>query len=737
MSRWMSWRHRFVIFAAFLVAGFLGLGAVVTAHLQKKISQRLEKGWVLPPLELYSQGFLLAPGRKLPLTYLLEEIKKIGWQEDRDYVLGQNEGCAHSYGVELSKNAQGCLWIKSPTLLVTWDENLWIIDVWKGSPLIETQSFSLFPRLITQFFESQPILQQNTPLSEIPLACLQAVTAIEDRDFLEHKGVSASGILRAMVRNIRSGRFKEGGSTITQQLVKNFFLTPKKTLRRKIEEQLLAILLESQINKDQILEMYLNVIYMGQNGPYQVRGLGSASSYYFDKSIDRLNLAECALLAAIINSPGRYSPFDHQDLARSRRELVLNKMYTSSMIEENELKAANQAPLPIPSSAQKRVQAPYFVAAALKEFENLEIEADEGARLFTTLDADVQTLASTTLTNVLSEVEPRSQPSRSGPLQAALITIDLPSAQVLALVGGRDFKISQYNRVTSGRRQVGSIIKPFVYWPALRNHSPLTPVEDAPFEWRVGKQVWKPKNYDGKNRGTIPYFYALANSINTTAARVGQQVGLESVMLALNKSGVEPNAPRLPAITLGAVELSPFEVAQAFTTLANFGQHEQIHTLSRVEDAVGNVVYQRRPSKELALDPITTAVLVGMLRTTLDVGSARGARIRGLVGDYAGKTGTTSDTKDAWFVGFNSRVLTVVWVGYDDNTVMGLTGAGAALPIWSELQKQLQGIFQVQPFHWPEGVEIRQLSREELLKQFPNLKELPDQLELIFSAWAS
>ncbi|NJL25805.1 MAG: transglycosylase domain-containing protein [Calothrix sp. SM1_5_4] len=228
--------------------------------------------------------------------------------------------------MKLEDPQRDCFWLREPALVVTWDAGNWIQEVWTGTPLAPTASFPLFPRLITQFYDGHPILQQNTSLSEVPLACLQAVTAIEDRDFLEHRGVSLTGTLRAVVRNLRAGRFAEGGSTITQQLVKNFFLNARKTIRRKLEEQGLAILLESQLNKDQIFEMYLNVIYMGQSGPYQVRGFGSASQYYFERPISQLNLAQCALLAALINSPGRYSPFEHPEQAKARREKVLNKM---------------------------------------------------------------------------------------------------------------------------------------------------------------------------------------------------------------------------------------------------------------------------------------------------------------------------------------------------------------------------------------------------------------------------
>ncbi|MGE0526964.1 MAG: transglycosylase domain-containing protein [Bdellovibrionales bacterium] len=742
--------------SALTLAVVVGLGLTV-AHLQSKISSRLEKGWVLAPLELFSQGMALAPGRRFPLEQVRAELERKGLQPDRDFVLGSVDACTQRTGIspvqvqvtEEKENEkeeerggeqeiQACLWLKSPQLMVFWDHAGWIQSVWAGAPLAPVGAFSLFPSLITQFFDAQPILQQNTALGEIPLACLQAVTAIEDRDFLQHPGVSATGILRAVIRNLKAGRWAEGGSTITQQLVKNFFLTSKKTLRRKLEEQILAILLESQLNKDQILEMYLNVIYMGQSGPYQVRGFGSASEHYFSKPISSLNLSECALLAALINSPGRYSPFGKAEAARLRRELVLKKMQESGMVSASEMETAATQPLPDSRPRERLAHAPYFVASALKEFESWELDAEEGARLYTSLDPEAQSRTVNAIQKILASVEGRIKKPSQDPLQVAALVVDIPTAKILALVGGRNFRTTQYNRATDSRRQIGSVVKPFVYWPALEGEkNPLTAVNDQPFEWTFGRQRWRPKNYDGQARGPVPYFYALANSLNIPAARVGQEVGLDAVAKVLRDAGVTVDIPRLPSLTLGALELSPLEVAKAFLTLARFGRSGHPHTLERVETPSGELLFQTQDSNQTALDPVTTAVLVGMMKQSFEIGTARAARAWGLAGPYAGKTGTTSDSKDAWFVGFNNRLLTVVWVGYDDNTAMGLTGSSAALPVWVEINKSLQEIYKPGDFDWPDGVEVRTLTRDELIYDFPEVTDLPDQFELVFTSWAN
>jgi len=727
-----------------VVLAFIAVGYKVFNALQTKIDTRLEKGWVLPPLELYSQGTPLSAGRRFPREQIEAQLERRGLRAGRDYHLDTVEACAELTQLSFNENAQQCLWLKDPALVVTWDAEGWILDLWKGTPWAPAVSYGLFPQLITQFYDGMPILQENTPLGEIPLYCRLAVMAIEDKDFLEHRGVSATGTLRAVVRNLRKGRFAEGGSTITQQLVKNFFLDSRKTLRRKVEEQMLAILLESRAvpegerdNKDMILEMYLNVIYMGQSGPYQVRGFGSAARYNFDKSISQLNLSECALLAATVNSPGRYSPFEHPEAAKTRRELVLKKMAEANMISEGDAQAAAAEPLPKLASNQRRTHAPYFVMSALREFESWEIDAENGARLYTTLDPEAQSGLLGAVTKILPAVEKRVKKPHTQPLQVAALAIDVKTAEVLALTGGRDFRSTQFNRALDSRRQIGSIVKPFVFLPALKDNNPLTPIDDANFEWKNGKQIWKPKNYEGKSYGTVPFFFALAHSLNVPAARIGQMVGIDTVIETMRRAGVTSPLPALPALTLGTAELSPMEVAQSYLPLARLGGTERIHLLARAEDINGKVLFEYAPSDETPLEPQPTAVLVGMMRQSIELGTARAARLYGVQGVFAGKTGTTSDTKDAWFAGFSPRLLVVVWVGYDDNTPMGLTGASAALPVWTEIIKGAQAPFKPTEFSWPPGVEVKTIPKADLERDFPTLIELPEQVELVFANWAS
>ncbi len=716
----------------------MGGSVMIFFKLEKKLSERLTKGSILPSLELYSQGIALGVGRRVPLTAIREELLRRGYTPERDYALGEIEACALEGGPTIHEDAIRCLWVKHPEagpLMLTWDTNDWIKEIWTGNPWIEVQHHGLFPRLITQFSDGQPLQQRSTVLSETPLACLQAVTAIEDRDFLQHSGISTSGILRALIRNIQAGRFAEGGSTITQQLVKVYLLNSKKTISRKLEEQMLALIMETQLTKDQILEMYLNVIYMGQNGPYQVRGLASAADYYFDKALNTLSLPECALLAAIINNPGKFSPFNNPDQAMARRDLVLRKMHEANMFTAREIEPAGRSPIPKAPKAGRQAHAPYFVMSALREFDEMGLDSDEGIRLFTTLDTRLQSALIEAIAKQMPLIEARIKKPSKEPLQVAAVSVDLNSGQVVALSGGRGFRSTQFNRARDGRRQIGSIVKPFVFLPAMHEHDPMSEIVDAPFEWKTGRQKWRPKNYDGKSHGTIPYFYALAASLNVPTAKIAQEIGLNQVTETLREAGVKGKIPNVPSLSLGVLELPPLEVAQLYTTLARMGSGESIHSLARIENLASETLYARHPSKEFTLDPVLAARVVGMLEQTLNMGTAIGARRMGLTGVYAGKTGTTSDTKDAWFVGFNSHLLTVVWVGYDDNTPMGLTGGGAALPIWTDFHKAVADLYAPTPFAYPEGVERRIQSRGDLLSRFPDLNtvdNVPEEFELVF-----
>ncbi len=724
-------------------------------QLDRSIQERIKSGWFLLPVEIYSAPQKLEVEQTLALASVTEQLSALGFRQrspdqvllEGDWTWTNSPDCHRSEDVDFE--VLGCLLLDLPgessnDFVVVVDSTQVIkriIDVDQGRNL-EKIEFS--PLLFAQYYDESPILRRLVQVGQVPLMCLQAVTAIEDSDFLEHKGVSVTGTFRAVWRNLVKGRFAEGGSTITQQLVKNYFLTGKKTISRKITEQVMALLLEARVDKDTILENYLNVIYMGANGPFQVRGFAAASEHYFQKPIEKLNLSECALLAAVVNSPGRYNPFTKAEPSLARRNLVLTKMAGLNMIDPSTLEKTLSQPLPKRPPRLLTEPAPYFVQAVLKKIQELKIDTQNGLKIYTTLNISAQELTQTRLLESVKKMESDfkslSDNKKSGnELQAAAIVVDVPSAQVLALVGGRTFSATQYNRAIEARRQIGSVIKPFVFLAALETqqadgtfYNPLTRIDDSPLEHKYDSQSWSPKNYDGLFRGPVPMYYALKSSLNAATARLGIEIGISQVVDIAKRFGIESPMAALPSLTLGAVEMSPWEIARAYTALAHFGLYQDLAILSRVTDAHGDILFEANRPQSQVVGAEHAAALIGMLKHTMISGTGQAASRMGFTQTAAGKTGTTSDNKDAWFVGFTPEVLTAVWVGYDDNTPLGLTGASAALPIWTHIMTNFLKQQPDRDFQWPEGTHPVVIRATELRELLPATETPEDPIELIF-----
>lgn len=737
----------------------LGIWALT---LNQRISQRLEKGWFLPPIEVYSDSIRVFPGTQIKTDGFQEQLRALGYERvptrqklrEKEFSIWEADFCQQNLAEELPEETVKCYaFLNSPqpgyTLfnLLALDASDQVLGIFQGEPAQPVSSLALEPYLFAQYYGDQPILREILPLSAIPLVCLQAVTAIEDEDFLEHAGVSLTGTLRAVARNVTSGRYAQGGSTITQQLVKNFFLTPEKTIKRKVTEQMMAFLLEARFSKDEILENYLNVIYLGQNGPFQIRGYGSAARHYFNKSVSDLNLQECALLAALVNSPGRYSPFTKPESAQKRKELVLSKMLELGMIDAEQKQIAQRAALPSRPSRLLSEPAPYYVQSILKKVNELEINAEEGLKIYTHLHPVAQEIAQNHLSSEIQRLEndykSLSELKEKGKsLQGALLAVDLQTKGIIALVGGREFKNSQFNRALESRRQVGSVMKPFVYLAALEtltpegdSYDPLTLISDEPLDYRYEGQRWQPSNYDNKFHGILPMYAALKESMNVATARLGIQVGLSSIVDVARRLGVTSSVEALPSLSLGAFELSLLEVAQAYSALASMGELQELRLIQKVQNAHGETLWESEPNPRTVVTPEAVGRLVGMMKQTVESGTARSVRWRGFSHPAAGKTGTTSDTKDAWFAGFTPHILTVVWVGYDDNTPHGLTGSSGAVPLWTRFMKDFASSFPSEDFSWPEGVEPREIPLHELLPYFDqteNLEPPTTPIELVF-----
>lgn len=552
-------------------------------------------------------------------------------------------------------------------------------------------------------------------LAAAPKVLVDAVLAAEDHRFFQHGAVDVRALARATWANLTSGRVIQGGSTITQQLVKNRLLTPERTVLRKLREALLAKLVETRYTKQQILEAYLNEAYFGQRGPLALRGVGAASRAYFGKEVHQLKPGEAALLAGMLRAPNTYSPVLHPERARERRDTVLTRMRDLGMLDAAAYDRARREPLrslPRPWPGQA---APYFADLVREELEARSLDV---TRVDTTLDLTLQRFAENAVARGLDQLETRyprlGKQDPRGQLQVALVAVDPATGEIRALVGGRSYEKSQFNHVTLARRQAGSAFKPFVYAAALkpRDGAPrftaASMIDDAPLTLTVDGEAWSPHNYEGRYEGHVSVRRALEQSLNGATVRISQAVGLPLVVETAAAFGFDKNLAPRPAIALGALEVTPLDLARAYATFADGGiRPGAMHTVHAAYQADGT---QARPTGDspatVVMSPAEAYLMTSLLEGVVRSGTASSASALGVPGEIAGKTGTTNEGRDAWFVGYSSRLLAVVWVGFDDGRPHGLSGAQAALPIWADFMRQALGAYPSPAFTVPNGISF-------------------------------
>jgi penicillin-binding protein 1B len=557
-------------------------------------------------------------------------------------------------------------------------------------------------------------------LDETPRVLIDAVLAAEDHRFFEHGGVDFRALLRAAWANLRAGRVKEGGSTITQQLVKVRLLNPQRTFFRKLREAWLAALVESRYSKERILEAYLNEIYLGQRGPIAIRGVGAATRAYFGKEVHQLTAPEAALLAAIIRGPNIYSPAVDPDRAREHRNTVLAQMRDLRMITPDEYERARRTPVRVRSLVSPGQSAPYFVDYVRQELEqrfDTGVSRVRGVRIVTTLDRSLQRFAETAAARGLDRLESSVSPGyRRDPgrrLQVAMMVVEPSTGEIRALVGGRDYLASQFNRVTSARRQPGSAFKPIVYLAALRagNGAPFftaaSRVEDLPITLESGGQPWSPRNSDDRYEGIVTVRQALEQSLNSATVRIAQTVGLPTVIEMARALGIEGQLAPVPAMALGAFEVTPLELARAYLPLANGGVRPPAISGIRTVQFADDEVKPSGPEESVrVVTPAEAWLVTSLLKGVVTSGTGSAVHSSGLPDVIAGKTGTTNDGRDAWFVGYTPRLLALVWVGFDGGDPHGMSGARAALPIWIDFMKQAIDAYPQSDFEVPPGISF-------------------------------
>ena len=586
--------------------------------------------------------------------------------------------------------------------------------------------------MLTALIRSSREKRRKVPLSAIPTRMVQAVLAIEDRRYYSHPGVDPIRMVGALVANTFGSRtYLEGASTITQQLARNFFFTEEmaaeqqtrqRSIRRKLMEQFMAVILSIKTTKDQILELYLNDVYLGNRGSFAIHGVPEAARLYFGKDVNNLTLAEAATIAGIIQSPGTLSPFNSPARAKERRNVVLNAMADAGFVSRDAADRAAKEPL-TPVARALDAEAPYFVdfvGDTLAEQFPALTQSTEAVDVYTTLDLHLQRLAQDAVSDGLVKVDQLlSRRKRPHDPQAALIAIDPRTGEILAMVGGRSYNQSQYNRAVNASRQPGSVFKPFVYLAAferaadegLSTLTPATLVNDEPTTFDAGGTPWSPSNYENEYDGEITLRRALAMSRNAATVKVAEEAGYARVANLWKKIGAGTPPQAFPSIALGVFEATPFEIASAYTIFPNNGTRRELKPLVHITRGGAEVPMAGTPAKSVTR-PDTTYLVTNMMRSVINEGTAAGVRAMGFSLDAAGKTGTTNDLRDAWFVGFTPELLTVVWVGLDENQALGLSGAQAALPIWTTFMMRALAGHADKAFDVPPNVTFADVDRD-------------------------
>ena len=585
----------------------------------------------------------------------------------------------------------------------------------------------LEPELISSVTGTERAKRKVIGFGDLPPHLVKAITVTEDRSFFEHYGVNVRGIVRAFVRRVDSDPnspiARQGGSSITQQLVKNLLLSPEQTWRRKISEAYMSVILETRLRKEKIFELYCNQVYMGQQAGFSINGFGEAASAYFNKDVTNLTLAESAFLAGLIRSPNRYNPYTKIDTATARRNQVLDSMVEAGAITADEAKTAKATPLHVvPSRGRIDVSdAPYFADYVQSQLDNMIAGngAAEHLRIYTTIDMDLQRAAYAALTKQMAALDKiQSKRFEPGTLQAALVAMNAKTGEIVAMVGGRDYSKSQLNRATDAMRQPGSVFKPFVYATALntaydpipRVITPATTYMDEPKTFTFDNQEYSPGNFgDSYTHAPVTLRDGLVHSLNVVTVDVAMEVTIGRVMNLAARAGLPKPARAYPAMALGTSEATPLQIASAYTAFANLGTRTSPISINRITTGNGVTIAAPVPERNEVLKPEVAYVMTSFMKDVVNRGTAAKVRARGLKMPLAGKTGTS---RDGWFAGYTPNLVCAVWVGFDDGSQLGLTGANSALPIWADFMQvaldqhpEWQGDWQM-----PAGIEQEEIN---------------------------
>ena len=721
LSRRKKNRFGLVFKGACLALSFSCIGLfvycwVLSLEIEKRFSGRR---WSIPS-KVYSDTSLLYPGQDVSRRSLEQKLEQLGYRRvaHKPSAEGQMRVTGPVLSLYLHKldlpnrKREGF-----PVQITFRKERIESIDHMERReeiPLLELE-----PEQLMLFFGPEREQRRLVSISQVPEYVIHAVLAAEDMRFFSHHGIDPRGIFRALYTNLRHARIREGGSTITQQLAKNYFLTPERTISRKLKEMLMSLTMEVMYEKGEILEIYLNEIYLGQKGSVAINGIGEASYFYFGKPVQELLPGEAAAIAGLIRAPNLYSPYVDSKRCTGRRNTVLRLMHTHGWLTLEEFKTALAYPVSPAGFEKYGKKAPNFLdylSEQLKALYPPEALSSLGLTILTTLDTQVQRTAERALARGLARLEAanptlrHSDPDRK--LQGAILVMQPKTGYILAMAGGRKYSMSQFNRITQARRQPGSAFKPFVFLSGLDRFTPVSWLSNVEKTYMVEGKPWRPRNYAPIQEERLSLRRALTNSVNLAAVDLAMGVGLKEVVRTASAFGFTTPLRSYPSLALGASEVIPLELARAYCAFAADGMLPYPLSLKDIMDETGNMLQRRHMNVERVTSPAKAFLMSSLLRSVVEEGTARSLKGLGITFPVAGKTGTTNAFRDAWFVGYTPDILALVWVGFDDGRSINASGSSAALPIWADLMKSIPQHISGGWFRTPPGVVERLVCAE-------------------------
>jgi penicillin-binding protein 1B len=683
---WLGWAFKLGLVGLVVLAGF---AVYLDAVVQEKFSG---KRWTVPA-KVYARPLELFVGQKLAKDDFLKELDALGYRRESAangpgaVAVGGNNIELHTRGFQFYESTEPAQRVR---VRFSGDYVAGLNQA-NGANLAVAR---LEPMLIGGLYPAHQEDRVLIKLEQVPPYLVETLVAVEDREFFNHFGVSPKGIARAVWINATAGQLRQGGSTLTQQLVKNFYLTNERSLTRKATEAMMAVLLELHYDKKDILEAYLNEVFLGQDGQRAVHGFGLASQYFFSQPLNELKLEQVALLVGMVKGPTYYNPRRNPERALERRNLVLDVLVEQDVVSAEQAEAAKRKPLGVtPRGSLADSSFPAFLDLVKRQLRQDYREADlteEGLRIFTSFDPILQLKAETALADSLKRLSGRKGVDQ---VEAGMVVTNPETGEIQALIGSRQPRFAGFNRALDALRPIGSLIKPAVYLTALERPSQFTLtslLQDQPFSIKgQDGQVWSPQNYDRKAHGTIYLYQGLANSYNLSTAKLGLELGVPNVLKTLERLGVERKWPAYPSMLLGAGALTPMEVADMYQTLANGGFNTPLRGIRSVLTAEGEPLKRYPYQIQQRFDAGAIYLLQNAMQRTMSEGTGRSVYSqlpRSL--NLAGKTGTSNDSRDSWFAGFSQDLLAVVWLGRDDNGPTPLTGATGALQVWTDFMRK-------------------------------------------------